>query len=347
MKGISKRIGQRMSDTISTIPNRLDRKGRERLTIMFIPHGNDKVHTIHMNWHIIGFILGSIILSIVLSVYGYYLHQNYALEVKHQKELFGINYTAAHDIDKQSRTLLKYQDQLRSNLQEIAQISGYSPARLNLLPSIRSSRQTGEQILKSETLKRLGPNNDYLQSTYAVAGLNQTVNVDLRLIESLKLFLEKGFGATSYLPLGRPLTDSYRDTSDYGIRIDPITGMQMEFHSGLDMAGSRGTPIKVTAPGEVEKVLSWDMGYGNAVIVRHAFGFHTLYGHMERTIVRPGQRVYPGMVVGYMGSTGRVTGVHIHYEVWNHQNKRTDPEPFVCAQDLKSQRCKIFHSKQG
>ncbi|MBW7858333.1 MAG: M23 family metallopeptidase [Leptonema sp. (in: Bacteria)] len=286
-------------------------------------------------------------LSIALSVYGYYLHQDYAIEVKHQQELFGINYTAAHEIDKESRNLLKYQDNLRSNLQEIARISGYSSNRLNLIPSIKFSRQTGEHLLKAETLARLGPNADYLHSTYSVAGLNQAVTIDIRLIESLKLFLEKGFGAYSHLPLGRPLTDSYRDTSDYGIRIDPITGMQMEFHSGLDMAGSRGTPIKVTAPGEVEKVLSWDAGYGNAVIVRHAFGFHTLYGHMERTIVRPGQRVYQGMVVGYMGATGRVTGVHVHYEVWNNQNKRTDPEPFVCAQDLNSKRCKIYHSKQG
>ncbi|KAB2931132.1 MAG: M23 family metallopeptidase [Leptonema illini] len=341
---MGKRIGRQVRDGIGSIPNRLDRKGRERLTIMFIPHGNDRVFTVHMNWHMIGFIAGSIVLSIFLSFYGYYVHREKAIEIEKQQELYGINYTAAYNIDKQASLLVKKQRQLRENLEEIARLTNFSSTSLDLLPTSVSSREFGEQSLKKEVISRLAANTDYLHSTYVVAGLNSATNEDLFLLESLRFTVEKGYSVYNRMPLGRPIRAGYRDTSDYGIRVDPVSGAQMEFHSGLDMAGARGTPVEATAEGEVVTVMNWDAGYGNAVVIKHGYGFQTLYGHMERIAVRSGQRVVPGTVVGFMGSTGRVTGVHLHYEVWNGPSARTDPKPFVCAKDLSTARCRAFHA---
>ncbi len=344
MKEIGKRIGQQVRDSIGSIPNRLDRKGRERLTIMFIPHGNERVFTVHMNWHIIGFIAGSIILSIVLSVYGYYVHRERAREIQAQRQLYGINYTAAYNIEKQTARLVEKQQQLRENLEEIARLAGFSTTGLSHLPDSSTSLEEAHRAIKAEVLRRLAPNTDYLPSIYTTAGLNAATAEDVSILESLRHTVEDGYGVYRRIPLGRPLQASFRDTSDYGIRVDPVSGSQMEFHSGMDMAGRRGTPVLATAEGKVKTIMRRDPGYGNAVVIQHGFGFQTLYGHMERVAVRSGQTVRPGMVVGYMGSTGRVTGVHLHYEVWNGPGRRTDPKPFVCAQDFKTRRCRNFHA---
>lgn len=340
---MGKRIGRQVRDGIGTLPDRLDRKGRERLTIMFIPHGNDRVFTVHMNWHMIGFIFGCIVLSIFLSVYGIYRHREHAIEIQRQQELYGINYTAAYNIEKQAANLVKRQRQLRENVEEIARLTGFESAGIERLPATVESREFGEQSIKKEVLAKLGANSDYLHSTYVVAGLNAAAYEDLFLLESLRFTVDDGYGVYNRMPLGRPLHSGYHDTSDYGIRVDPITGMQMEFHSGLDMAGPRSMPVASTAEGEVATVMNWDPGYGNAVVIKHGFGFQTLYGHLERVAVKSGQRVYAGTIIGYMGSTGRVTGVHLHYEVWNGQSNRTDPKPFLCAKDFTTQRCKAYH----
>ena len=343
MKDIGKRIGRQVKDGIGSIPNRLDRKGRERLTIMFIPHGNDRVFTVHMNWHMIGFIAGSILLSVGLSFYGYYLHKGRAAEVQKQKDLYGINFTAAVDIEDQTTIFKKQQQKLRSNLTRIARLIGYQPDSLQQLPKPDDLRQMKERLIKNEVITRLDTGSDYLRSIYSVAGSGSVLYDDLSLVKSVDFSAKKGIGIYNQMPLGRPVSAGYRDTSDYGIRVDPITGAQMEFHSGLDMANSRGTPIHATADGEVVNAMHWDAGYGNAVVIKHAFGLQTLYGHMERLNVSQGQYVRKGAVVGFMGSTGRVTGVHVHYEVWQGNSQRTDPKPFVCAKDLASARCRSFH----
>lgn len=342
---MSKKLGRGIKTGIGSIPDRLDRKGRERLTIMFIPHGNDRVFTLHVNWHMIGFVAGSVVASVMLSFYGYFLHRDKAIEAEQQKQLYGINYTAAYSIEKQSTRLQQNQGRLRENLLKIARLTAFDSSALELLPSVATSRERGEDQLAREVMERLGANQKYLHSTYTLAGLNTATDEDLLLLASVRSAAVDGAGVYMRIPLGRPVQvgRNYRDTSDYGIRVDPVTGAQLEFHSGIDMAGARGTPVQATANGVVQTVMSWDPGYGNAVVLRHGNGFHSLYGHMDRVLVRPGQVVFPGTQIGLMGSTGRVTGVHLHYEVWTGQSKRTNPEPFMCAKDFQSYRCRNYH----
>ncbi len=119
--------------------------------------------------------------------------------------------------------------------------------------------------------------------------------------------------AASKIPYGMPVLSSHRFTSGFGYRRDP-KGFGRRMHSGVDFAAGRGTPIYATADGVVKSAAS-EGGYGRTVRITHEFGFETVYAHQTRLLVSPGQRVSRGDKIGEMGSTGRSTGVHLHYEV--------------------------------
>ncbi len=114
-----------------------------------------------------------------------------------------------------------------------------------------------------------------------------------------------------------------RFTSHFGMRDDPFTGLR-RFHNGIDVANSPGTPIRAAASGRVVHIESQIGNYGKFVIVRHADGFQTLYGHLSSFSVRTGDYVSRGEVLGLMGNTGRSTGPHLHFSVI-HNGTFVDP----------------------
>jgi murein DD-endopeptidase MepM/ murein hydrolase activator NlpD len=114
-----------------------------------------------------------------------------------------------------------------------------------------------------------------------------------------------------------------RVSSGFGYRIDPVYKVT-KFHAGLDFAAPMGTPIYATADGVVQNAGFNTGGYGNEVVINHGYGYQTLYGHMFKVKAHVGQVVKRGEVIGYVGSTGKSTGPHCHYEV--HKNgKPVDP----------------------
>jgi murein DD-endopeptidase MepM/ murein hydrolase activator NlpD len=115
------------------------------------------------------------------------------------------------------------------------------------------------------------------------------------------------------LPTGIPVGKDFRITSGFGIRNDPFTG-QLAMHEGLDFVAEIGTPILVTAAGTVTRS-GWDASYGNVVEVTHIEGFTTRYAHLSKRMVDLGQKVQRGDTIALLGSTGRSTGPHLHYEV--------------------------------
>jgi murein DD-endopeptidase MepM/ murein hydrolase activator NlpD len=119
--------------------------------------------------------------------------------------------------------------------------------------------------------------------------------------------------AAEALPVGKPVSAGGQ-TSGYGVRFDPFT-RRPAFHSGLDFSGATGAPVYATGPGLVS-FTGVRSGYGNTVEVDHGRGLKTRYAHLQSISVRPGQRIGIGTRVGGMGSTGRSTGTHLHYEVW-------------------------------
>ena len=113
--------------------------------------------------------------------------------------------------------------------------------------------------------------------------------------------------------------------SAYGFRIDPLSSGTVGFHPGVDISATQGTPILAAAAGTVISAGD-EGGYGNAVILDHGDSLSTLYGHMVRVAVNPGQHVEVGDVIGYVGSTGKSTGPHLHFEVRIH-GVTVDPLP--------------------
>jgi hypothetical protein len=121
-------------------------------------------------------------------------------------------------------------------------------------------------------------------------------------------------------------SDLKRVASGFGYRIDPIYKTP-RFHAGLDFTAPQGTPIYATANGVAKIAGNAGNGYGNYVVINHGYGYETLYGHMYRVKVKAGERLRRGDVIGYVGSTGKSTGPHCHYEV--HKNgQRIDPVYF-------------------
>jgi murein DD-endopeptidase MepM/ murein hydrolase activator NlpD len=102
-------------------------------------------------------------------------------------------------------------------------------------------------------------------------------------------------------------------TGMFGGRADPFSG-EPAFHQGLDISTDKGQPVYATADGTIESA-SYTGDYGNLVVIKHGFGLTTRYGHLSRFAVKPGESVMRGAVIGYVGSTGRATGAHVHYEI--------------------------------
>ena len=138
--------------------------------------------------------------------------------------------------------------------------------------------------------------------------------------------LQQGVAA---IPSAVPLHNAVNFTSGFGVRSDPFRG-RAAMHPGIDLAGPLGTPVYATADGIVDRS-EWNSGgYGNLVEIDHGQGIQTRYGHLSQRIALPGQRVHRGDLIGLMGSTGRSTGSHLHYEV-RIDGRAVNPVPFLQA----------------
>jgi murein DD-endopeptidase MepM/ murein hydrolase activator NlpD len=138
-------------------------------------------------------------------------------------------------------------------------------------------------------------------------------------------YLKKIMYNISYTPLGFPFAGTI--TSRFGTRENPFDGSGTETHKGLDIRAPMGAPVKAMAKGEVE-FAGLRGGFGNCIMLKHGNGFETLYGHLSRILVNVGQQIEIGQQIGLVGSTGRSTGPHLHYEI--HKNgAKINPESFL------------------
>lgn len=153
--------------------------------------------------------------------------------------------------------------------------------------------------------------------------INEKISQIYKDINDLEYYKD----VAQYVPLGKPVW-SYWLTSQYGTRSDPFNKKRAR-HKGVDLASRTGNKIKVQAKGKVIKA-EYSGGYGNLVVVDHGNGFVTKYGHMNKIYVKKGQYVDYDDTLGEVGTTGRSTGPHLHYEVI-FQGKDVNPLPFVKA----------------
>lgn len=148
------------------------------------------------------------------------------------------------------------------------------------------------------------------------------------LFASWKRLDQIGQGVIS-IPSARPVT-AFAYTSGFGVRSDPFRH-SAAMHAGIDLAGPLGTPIYATADGVVSYA-SWMHGYGNLIEIEHGKAIETRYGHLSKILVSPNMRVKRGQLIGLMGSTGRSTGSHLHYEV-RLDGRAVNPVPYLQTSD--------------
>ena len=134
---------------------------------------------------------------------------------------------------------------------------------------------------------------------------------------------------TVSVPSSMPL-ENFRVSSSYGMRDHPVLRKRAR-HNGIDLAAPTGTPIYATADGTIERA-NWFSSYGNYIQIDHGNAIETRFGHLSRIVVSDGQKVHKGDLIGYVGSTGRSTGPHLHYEV-RVDGVAVDPSPYMVASD--------------
>lgn len=151
------------------------------------------------------------------------------------------------------------------------------------------------------------------------------------LFQSWKKLDALSHGAIS-IPSTKPV-ESATFTSDFGVRSDPFRRVAA-MHAGIDLAGPVGTPVYATADGVVDRA-EWAGGYGNLVEIDHGKGVQTRFGHLSRILVKPNTFVKRGELIALMGSTGRSTGSHLHYEV-RIDGRAVNPLPYLQSADYVS-----------
>lgn len=184
------------------------------------------------------------------------------------------------------------------------------------------------QLQNGDEIKKLHQKLDNMTAQYQVQ--EDSYNKLIKMAQNKSKMLAS-------IPAIQPIPNKNlrRIASGFGYRVDPIYKTR-KMHKGMDFTAPTGTKIYATGDAVVKKVVNKRWGYGKHVILSHGYGYSTLYGHMSRINVRPGQKVKRGQLIGLVGSTGKSTGPHLHYEV--HKNGRAVNPVGYFYNDLTSEQ---------
>ena len=179
-----------------------------------------------------------------------------------------------------------------------------------------------EQLREIATVEGMANNELYNSIVTTMEQLASRIKVQADSYAELDALIKNKEKLLAHTPAIQPVSnkDLTRIASGFGYRVDPIY-KTTKMHAGIDFTAPQGTPIYATADGNVSIAGNRGNGFGNHVVIRHGYGYETLYGHMAKVKVRQGQVVKRGEVIGYVGSTGKSTGPHCHYEVHKNGNK--------------------------
>lgn len=158
--------------------------------------------------------------------------------------------------------------------------------------------------------------------------LTKQIVVQSKSLDEISELAENKEKLLAAIPAIQPVRneDLTRMASGYGYRTDPFTKVK-KFHYGMDFTAPRGTPIYATGDGVVTRADNSLSGYGNHIVINHGYGYESLYGHLYKYNVRKGAKVTRGDIIGFVGSTGRSSGPHVHYEVFK-DGERVNPMNF-------------------
>lgn len=221
-------------------------------------------------------------------------------------------------------SLIYYIHSLNSENSGLTSKLEYMTGQIDLIDSLKLHEKM--DIIQSNLIQI----NNYLQSRGVMKSNEggEVVEKDVSDFSKIPYFEEKSsmfLNSVQNIPLGVPHYGII--SSGYGYRFNPFGGRSGEFHPGIDFKGQIGDSVFATADGIVQRN-DWYGGYGNAVVIDHGNGLATLFGHLSRVNVQPGQEVKAGQLIGFLGTTGRSTGPHVHYEI-RKAGIDLDPNPFI------------------
>ena len=227
------------------------------------------------------------------------VRQNAALQVENASYR-----DATSQLASQVSTLQTAADTLRAT----AEVDPQAARAMERLPSSITHRAMGGGVLRGMA----APLTEAMGAADPVFGLvGDVLRIVGTQLDRVRPGAERRQALAAATPSIWPVSGGL--TSSYGSRRDPFTGSP-EFHAGLDISADKGEPVRATADGTV-LTARWSGNFGNLVVVDHGYGIGTRYGHLSRFAVSEGQALRKGDIVGFVGSTGRSTSPHVHYEL--------------------------------
>jgi murein DD-endopeptidase MepM/ murein hydrolase activator NlpD len=270
---------------------------------------------------VLGFLSASIVTAIIIVSIAYRLFPSTKEKMlMSQNEALLQNYLA---LDERTKELQQQLTQLETRDNEVYR------AIFEANPIPDSARE--KEIQQQKEIQLVQGMGQFELETSIFNTLNKLarrMNAQEKSYAQIDQFIKNKEELLACTPAIQPLSnkDLKRIASGFGHRIDPVY-KTVKFHAGLDFTAPQGTPIYASANGVIRTAAHLGTGYGNHVVINHGYGYETLYGHMFRIKAKVGQRVKRGEIIGYVGSTGKSTGPHCHYEV--HKNGRPlDPVYF-------------------
>jgi murein DD-endopeptidase MepM/ murein hydrolase activator NlpD len=269
-------------------------------TIIFVPHARAKFRKLKVSHRLLFGLLSVVTSSLCLSSFfsvQYFtsLSQSHELNKlrRENRELQSANEQFSKSVESLRTQLVTVEDRTH----KLAIVAGISSLD-------EGSQGGGVGGLRPTDLG----DNPYRDDLDKMSLRSRQINKDLSVLEQKFVAQSQLLSSTpSIAPVHGILTDGF------GGRSDPFTGEQGT-HNAVDISSAAGQAVRAPADGIVVKS-EWANGYGNVIYLSHGYGFSTRYGHLSSFAVRPGQRIKRGDIVGYVGSTGRSTGPHLHYEV--------------------------------
>ena len=246
---------------------------------------------------IIGQFAGGITIGLLLFLGAYYL-----IDFPREKELRQQN----EQLEQKLHQLSRRSDQALAVMEDIAQRdNNFYRVMMQAEPLSQGARYAG--LERQRNLEAL----DSLTDSELVRNVTNKIE-SFDFLQRQAATLEQ---RANNIPAIQPVSSkSLRAmASGFGYRRDPIYGTT-KFHEGMDFSAPVGTPVYATGDATVQSA-SWESGYGNMIVLNHGFGYTTRYAHLSDMVVRPGQSVKRGDLIGHVGNTGKSTGSHLHYEV--------------------------------
>lgn len=272
---------------------------RRYSTIVFVPHARAKFGKLRISHRVLFSIISMFTLSFLLSSF---FSIQYFTSLSRSHELAKLKHEN-RDLQQANEQFSRSVENLRGQLKQVEERT----RKLAIIAGVNAldaAAQTGVGGIRGDELATAPFGDEIDKMTFR----SRRLESDLSLLETRLVERSRMLSSTpSIVPVRGILTDGF------GGRSDPFTG-EPGTHNAIDISTATGQAVRAPADGIVVKS-EWANGYGNVIFISHGYGYSTRYGHLRAFKVKPGERIKRGDILGFVGSTGRSTGPHLHYEV--------------------------------